>query len=220
MSGKTEVVRDRTAIAGGIALFVLLAALGAMFNPYLISLLTIVFLFAFIGQSWSLMLGLGGQLSIGHALFVGIGAYAVAVLDIRYGLSPWLGLVIGAAIAGVVGGALAWLSFRFEVRGIYFGLLTIAAAEFARVIFSGWDFVGGMQGRTLVGRADDRGCHAGRTYDVHRRVWPGEPGRQAFRGQASPCAVHPVYRPFFAADWCPAHRLRAGSAAVGFAIVV
>ncbi len=139
-------VRDRTAIAGGIALFVLLAALGAMFNPYLISLLTIVFLFAFIGQSWSLMLGLGGQLSIGHALFVGIGAYTVAVLDIRYGLSPWLGLVIGAAIAGAVGGVLAWLSFRFEVRGIYFGLLTIAAAEFARVIFSGWDFVGGMQG--------------------------------------------------------------------------
>jgi branched-chain amino acid transport system permease protein len=120
--------------------------LGTIFNSYLISLLTIVFLFAFIGQSWSLMLGLGGQLSIGHALFVGIGAYSVAVLNIRYGLSPWIGLVVGSLIAGAVGAALAWLSFRFEVRGIYFGLLTIAAAEFARVMFSGWEFVGGMQG--------------------------------------------------------------------------
>jgi branched-chain amino acid transport system permease protein len=137
---------DFVGAAAGMALFAALALLGAVFNSYLVSLLTIVFIFAFIGQSWSLMLGLGGQLSIGHALFVGIGAYSVAVLDIKYGLSPWLGLLVGSVIAGAVGAALAWLSFRFEVRGIYFGLLTIAAAEFARVMFGGWDFVGGMQG--------------------------------------------------------------------------
>lgn len=146
MPKKVEPNRDLAQFAGGVFVFVVAALLGTIFSSYLISLLTIVFLFAFIGQSWSLMLGLGGQLSIGHALFVGIGAYSVAVLNIRYGLSPWIGLIVGSLIAGVVGAALAWLSFRFEVRGIYFGLLTIAAAEFARVMFSGWDFVGGMQG--------------------------------------------------------------------------
>jgi branched-chain amino acid transport system permease protein len=143
---KLEPNRDFAQIAGSVLVFLVVALLGTILNSYLISLLTIVFLFAFIGQSWSLMLGLGGQLSIGHALFVGIGAYSVAVLNIRYGLSPWIGLVVGSIIAGAVGAALAWLSFRFEVRGIYFGLLTIAAAEFARVMFSGWEFVGGMQG--------------------------------------------------------------------------
>jgi branched-chain amino acid transport system permease protein len=143
---KSEPNRDLAQLAGSVFVFLVVAMLGTIFNSYLISLLTIVFLFAFIGQSWSLMLGLGGQLSIGHALFVGIGAYSVAVLNIRYGLSPWVGLLVGSLIAGAVGAALAWLSFRFEVRGIYFGLLTIAAAEFARVVFSGWEFVGGMQG--------------------------------------------------------------------------
>jgi branched-chain amino acid transport system permease protein len=143
---KLEPDRDLAQLAGSVLVFLVVALLGTIFNSYLISLLTIVFLFAFIGQSWSLMLGLGGQLSIGHALFVGIGAYSVAVLNIRYGLSPWIGLVVGSLISGAVGAALAWLSFRFEVRGIYFGLLTIAAAEFARVMFSGWEFVGGMQG--------------------------------------------------------------------------
>jgi len=143
---KLEPNRDFAQLAGSVFVFLVVALLGTIFNSYLISLLTIVFVFAFIGQSWSLMLGLGGQLSIGHALFVGIGAYSVAVLNIRYGLSPWIGLIVGSVIAGGIGAALAWLSFRFEVRGIYFGLLTIAAAEFARVMFSGWEFVGGMQG--------------------------------------------------------------------------
>lgn len=146
MPKEREPNRDFAQLAGGVLVFLVVALLGTIFNSYLISLLTIVFLFAFIGQSWSLMLGLGGQLSIGHALFVGIGAYSVAVLNIRYGLSPWIGLVFGSLISGAVGAALAWLSFRFEVRGIYFALLTIAAAEFARVMFSGWEFVGGMQG--------------------------------------------------------------------------
>jgi branched-chain amino acid transport system permease protein len=131
---------------GGAAVFAMFAMLGVTVDTYVISLLTIVFLFAFIGQSWNLMLGIGGQLSIGHALFVGIGAYSVAVLDVKFGVTPWVGLALGMFLAGVVGAAIAWLSFRFEVRGIYFALLTIAAAEFARVVFSGWEFVGGMQG--------------------------------------------------------------------------
>lgn len=130
----------------GALVFAVLAVVGGASNAYVVSLLTIVLLFTFMGQSWNLMLGIGGQLSIGHALFVGIGAYAVAILNIKYGITPWIGLLLGAVIAGFVGAVLAWLSFRFEVRGIYFALLTIAAAEFARIMFGGWDYVGGMQG--------------------------------------------------------------------------
>ncbi|WP_091890173.1 branched-chain amino acid ABC transporter permease [Bradyrhizobium sp. Rc2d] len=126
--------------------FIVLAFVGSSADPYFISLMTIVLLFTFLGQSWNLMLGIGGQLSIGHALFVGLGAYSVGVLYVKYGISPWIGLFLGMIIAGSVGAALAWLSFRFEVREIYFALLTIAAAEFARIMFSGWEFVGAMQG--------------------------------------------------------------------------
>lgn len=130
----------------GAMVFVVLTLVGSFADPYFISLMTIVLLFTFLGQSWNLMLGIGGQLSIGHALFVGLGAYSVGVLYVRYGISPWIGLFLGMIIAGSVGAVLAWLSFRFEVRGIYFALLTIAAAEFARIMFSGWEFVGAMQG--------------------------------------------------------------------------
>src|ERR1700742_487658 len=95
----------------GAMVFVVLALVGAVANPYLISLMTIVLLFTFLGQSWNLMLGIGGQLSIGHALFIGLGAYSVGVLDIKFGISPWIGLLLGMFIAGSVGALLAWLSF-------------------------------------------------------------------------------------------------------------
>ncbi len=104
----------------GAMVFVVLTLLGAFADPYFISLMTIVLLFTFLGQSWNLMLGIGGQLSIGHALFVGLGAYSVGVLYVKCGISPWIGLFLGMIIAGSIGAALAWLSFRFEVRGISF----------------------------------------------------------------------------------------------------
>ncbi|MEY9462782.1 MULTISPECIES: branched-chain amino acid ABC transporter permease [Bradyrhizobium] len=146
MQRTSDQASDTKRWGAGALVFAALAVVGGMSNAYVISLLTIVLLFTFMGQSWNLMLGIGGQLSIGHALFVGIGAYAVAILNIKYGVTPWIGLLLGAVIAGFVGAVLAWLSFRFEVRGIYFALLTIAAAEFARIMFGGWDYVGGMQG--------------------------------------------------------------------------
>ena len=67
----------------GASVFIVLALVGFLSNSYVISLMTIVLIFTFMGQSWNLMLGIGGQLSIGHALFVGLGAYSVAVLNIN-----------------------------------------------------------------------------------------------------------------------------------------
>ena len=146
MRERSEDTADMKRWLAGATVFAVLALIGAAASSYLISLMTLVLLFTFLGQSWNLMLGIGGQLSIGHALFVGLGAYSVGVLDVKYGISPWIGLLLGTCIAGSVGAVLAWLSFRFEVRGIYFALLTIAAAEFARIVFGGWEFVGAMQG--------------------------------------------------------------------------
>ncbi|WP_456660634.1 ABC transporter permease subunit [Bradyrhizobium sp. JR3.5] len=105
---------EKTRWLAGIMVFAVLGLVGVLANPYIISLLTIVLLFTFLGQSWNLMLGIGGQLSIGHALFVGLGAYSVGVLDVKYGISPWVGLLTGMILAGSVGAVIAWLSFRFR----------------------------------------------------------------------------------------------------------
>lgn len=129
--------------------FVALALLPLAVSESHLSLLTLVLMSAFFGQAWNLMMGFVGQLSLGHALYAGIGAYATALAIGTFGVSPWLGIAVGAAMSAAAGAAIAWLGFRFAVRGIYFTLLTIAFAEMARMLFENWNFVGGSGGYFL-----------------------------------------------------------------------
>lgn len=127
------------------AFFAAMAAAGPLMDSFWQSLLTLVFFYAYMGLSWNLMMS-AGLLSLGHALFLGVGAYATAVLIAAAGLDPWLSLAAGAFLAAMVGSALTWLGARFSVRGVHFALLTIAFAELFRVLFDNWELVGGTGG--------------------------------------------------------------------------
>jgi len=119
----------------------LLAPLAA--GPYLLSLLTVLLTFAYLGQAWNIMMGFAGQLSLGHALYVGLGAYVSAALSLFWGIPPILGVFPAMAAAALVGSAIGWLSFRFAVKGVHFTLLTIAFAEIARLTFQHLTVLGG-----------------------------------------------------------------------------
>ena len=126
----TEGVRQRTLIilAALLALFI---AAPLFAGDYLLTVLTLIFYFAYIGQSWNVMMGFAGQLSLGHALYVGLGAYTAAALFVHFGMAPWLGLVVAVPISAAAGAFIGFLAFRFRVAGVYFAILTIAVAEFA-----------------------------------------------------------------------------------------
>jgi branched-chain amino acid transport system permease protein len=95
------------------------------------------------------MMGFAGQLSLGHAIYVGLGAYVAAVLFTRYGVGPWLGLLAAMPVAAACGAIIGFLAFRFGVTGVYFAILTIAFAEFARIGFDHLDFVNASAGLFL-----------------------------------------------------------------------
>jgi len=131
------------------ALLVLLALLllaPVVLDRYLLSLAILVLYFAFVGQAWNLMMGLCGQLSLGHALYVGLGAYTAAALYQHFGLTPWLGMLAAVAVCVAVASVIGWLAFRFGIAGTYFALLTIAFAEFTRIGFDHFAWVGGSGG--------------------------------------------------------------------------
>ena len=134
-------------LLAALALALLAAPLAA--NDYLITVLILVLYFAYVGQAWNIMMGFAGQLSLGHALYVGLGAYAAAALYVHFGVGPWLGLWVAMASSAAVGATIGFLAFRFGVGGVYFAILTIAFAEFARIGFDHWDWLGGSAGLFL-----------------------------------------------------------------------
>lgn len=128
--------------AAAVAFAAVLALLPLAVGDFYLTILTLAFLAALSGIAWNLMMGFAGQLSLGHALYFGVGAYVLAILSERDGVSPWLAMVPAALVPAALGVVIGALGFRFSVRGVYFALLTIAFAELARILFEQWDYVG------------------------------------------------------------------------------
>jgi branched-chain amino acid transport system permease protein len=135
-----------------VLLLLLLAALLAaplVADDYLLTVLILILYFAYTGQAWNILMGFAGQLSLGHALYVGLGGYAAAALFVHYGIGPWLGLPVAILISVACGAIIGFLAFRFGVAGVYFAILTIAFSEFARIGFDHFDWVRGSSGLFL-----------------------------------------------------------------------
>jgi len=137
-----------TALHRGLlgAALAILVALPAVLGSRALSVFVFIFFYAYLGQAWNLVSGYGGQLSAGHAAFVGVGAYTTTMLAMHAGVSPWLGMFAGAALAALLGAVVGFLGFRFGLRGFYFVLLTVAAAEVCRIVALNTDAVGGAVG--------------------------------------------------------------------------
>lgn len=120
-----------------LILALLTVALGIVplfMNRFLISLGVLILLWAHLGNAWNLMAGYAGQFSFGHAVFYGIGAYTSTVLLVDHAISPWLGMLAGAALAAFFGLIVGYLLFRFGIRGHFFALGTFAVAEMVRLL--------------------------------------------------------------------------------------
>jgi branched-chain amino acid transport system permease protein len=109
-------------------------------SPTYLHILVLLFLYAYLTTSWNLVGGFAGVLPLGHAAFFGIGAYTSTVLYVQYGVSPWVGMVLGGAIASITGIMIGLPTFK--MRGAYFALATIAFGEGMRVMVENIDHLG------------------------------------------------------------------------------
>ena len=136
----TSLRRDLLQVAAfalAVALLAAVADSGVVLN------FTMAALFAcLMAQSWNVLGGYGGQLSFGHALFFGTGAYVQAIAQLQYGINPWLALPVAMGAAALSGLLVGALSFRYGLRGSYFALVTLAFAEVFRIVSLSVPFTG------------------------------------------------------------------------------
>jgi branched-chain amino acid transport system permease protein len=116
-------------------------------NAFFAHNLVLIFLYMGLSQAWNIIGGYAGQLSLGHVAFFGIGSYTSTLLYLNYGITPWIGALVGAALAAVVAYGLGWATLR--LKGAYFTLATIAFAEVLRILAT--NFSGITKGAQGVG---------------------------------------------------------------------
>jgi branched-chain amino acid transport system permease protein len=137
--------------AQGLKWLVLLAVAAALLalplvvqQPFVQRMMILILLWSVLGLAWNIIGGYAGQVSLGHAIFFGLGAYTSTLLLTKYGVSPWIGMFAGVLVAVVVSAIIGWPSFR--LAGHYFAIATIAAGEIFAVMFRNWAWAGGAVG--------------------------------------------------------------------------
>jgi branched-chain amino acid transport system permease protein len=114
-------------------------------DAFFLDSLILIVMWGALSAAWNVAGGYAGQVSLGHAAFFGIGAYSAALVGVRYGLSPWLGLLLGVALSIAAGGLIGYLSNR--LKGPYFALSTIAFSQVLLIVVSRWrGFTAGSEG--------------------------------------------------------------------------
>ncbi len=123
-----------------------------MRDAFLLDSLILILLWGAAGAAWNIAGGYAGQVSLGHSMFFGLGAYAAALAGTRWGLSPWIGVLVGAVVATATGFLIGFLSNR--LRGPYFVLATIACSQVLLIGASRWrGFTAGSEGIPVPFRA-------------------------------------------------------------------
>ena len=136
--------RRNQLIAFAIVLALVAALPFGMRDVYSQNVLVLTLMYAALSQSWNILGGYCGQISLGNALYFGTGAYATSLLYTKAGVSPWFGMAAGGIIAAAIALALGYQLFR--LAGHYFSIATIVIAEAGLVLVQNWEWAGGATG--------------------------------------------------------------------------
>src|SRR5512139_189779 len=120
-----------------LAILLLFAAPWIVSAPFFIHLMIMVLMWTVLGASWNILGGFTGQVSFGHATFLGAGAYTTMILYLKLDLAPWYGIIAGGIVAALIALPIGFICFR--LRGPYFALSTLAVAEIVRLVALNWE---------------------------------------------------------------------------------
>lgn len=130
----------------GYAAGILVAAILPLFikSQFTLHVMCMIIIWSIVGMGWNFLGGYAGQVSTGHAVFYGIGAYTVALLFKFFLISPWIGILIGMVISVIISVLIGWPLLRLQ--GHYFAVASMAVCECCRIVFVNLKQFGGATG--------------------------------------------------------------------------
>jgi branched-chain amino acid transport system permease protein len=121
-------------------------------DVYVQNVLVLTLMYIALSQAWNILSGYCGQISLGHSLYFGLGAYTTALMFTKFGVLPWFGMLAGGVVSALIALMLGYLCFR--LRGHYFVIATIVIAETTLLLFLNWDWAGAAMGIDIPVRQD------------------------------------------------------------------
>tara|TARA_B100001996_G_scaffold357367_1_gene321269 strand:+ start:69 stop:1082 length:1014 start_codon:yes stop_codon:yes gene_type:complete len=113
-------------------------------NSFYLHLMITIFMYAVMSQSWNVIAGLSGQISLGHGAFFGIGAYATSFFFTEYSITPWIGILLGMIFSGIIAILIGIPMLRLS--GHYFAIATLLIGISFQVVFQRWELIGAASG--------------------------------------------------------------------------
>jgi len=144
--------RRRELMVGAVLLIALAVLPLPIANVYLRGLMVLMLLYAGLSQGWNILGGYCGQISLGHAVYFGIGAYTSAMLFTRFGIPPTLGMFAGGGLAALTALLVGWPCFRLS--GHYYAIATLVVSMMVLLLMTNWDFVNAAMGITIPFHAE------------------------------------------------------------------
>ena len=138
-------------IAGLVILLFALPVFGM--NSFYLHLFIMIFMHAVMAQSWNVIAGFSGQISLGHGAFFGIGAYATSFFYMEYGITPWISIFFGMFVSAIFAVLIGIPMLRLS--GHYFAIATLLIGISFQVVFQRWDLVGAASGLWVTMTPED-----------------------------------------------------------------
>ncbi|MDG7007837.1 MAG: branched-chain amino acid ABC transporter permease [Nitrososphaerota archaeon] len=126
-------MKDKKAL-GWVVLLVVLPLLGEVAGRQYLTMVTLMLFFATLASAWDIMGGRAGQVSLGNAAFLAVGAYTSTLLFLRFGISPWIGILAAGAVAGLSSFVIGATALR--LKGVFFVMGSLAFVQVIQLLLT------------------------------------------------------------------------------------
>lgn len=150
---KIQLITRAGLIVLSMGLLVLIC-LPAFVSPYWLRIFSFILMWTLWCTSLNITMGMTGMFNMGHVINIGLGAYTSTYLFLTFGISPWIGMIIGCMVAALIAMFITYVAFRYKIAHLAYGLITMGFAFIVMYIITAIPALGAINGLSIPRKND------------------------------------------------------------------